>query len=53
MNSENTRDTLLPFDTRYAETTCPIKEQAHPAENLDASAISDRSCDLFEGGLGI
>jgi len=55
MNFEKSmRDIVVPFDARYGETeVCAIKEQRHPAEDVDAGTVPVRSCDTFEGGLGI
>jgi hypothetical protein len=47
MNSDDTRDTLVPFNAQCAET------ETYPIETNNAGATPARSCDLFEGGLGI
>lgn len=47
MNSENTRDTLLTCDLRSVENDARLSEEP------DATATPARSCELFEGGLGI
>jgi hypothetical protein len=47
MNSDNTRDTLLAFDAYRAEN------DAHLTDETDTAATPARSCELFEGGLGI
>jgi hypothetical protein len=47
MNSNDTRDNVAPFDAQCAET------ETYPTEKNNAGATPARSCDLFEGGLGI